>query len=800
MNTANPLASRPMRWSGHFLTFMAMAVASLAHAQCSTTITTFPYTEGFEAAPAWTSGGSGNDWAWGSPSKPVINGAGGGTNCWVIGGLTASTYSPGQQSWLESPCFDLTALPFPYISFKLFWECERTFDGLGFQYSLDQGATWNNVGSVTDQPDCYTQNWFNTATINNLFQASPPEGWSGRIGATVGNCEGGLGSADWVTASLCLAFLTGEPSVKFRFIFGAGTTCNGYDGVAVDDIYIGEAPVGPEAFQFSCYADELEITSTPECGTAWSWDFDDPASGAANTSQDQLPTHFFSAPGTYTVTLTQSYACRSPRVMAVDITILDLEIIVTQPTCAGNDGALEAIVSGTSAPISYLWNPGGFNTSSISGLEPGNYAFVANAPGACPIGPGQLITLSPASEAPVVTSSFTPPTCNGAADGSIVITVTGGTPGYAYDWSPAVSTGATASDLAAMTYTCTVVDAADCSTSVSVTLTEPAPLSVTAQDDVAICAGDALTLTATASGGTAPYTFTWSPEGPDVTPAVTTTYTVGATDANGCTGTAQDVVVSVGDVDPPVFTLTDTLGCAPHCVSFAAVNSAGVLLWDLGDGTLTEGPTNVQHCYTAGGTYTVSLTATTAEGCSGTWTLVDAVDVLPTPSAAFVASPPISTIEEPTITFVDQSTGADALSWLFGVGDAGSQETAPSFTYDSVACYTVSLTASNALGCNSTATSLVCIEPAFTLWVPNAFTPNGDAINDLFLPITSVTAPREFELLIFNRWGEEVFRAERPDATWDATGAPDGIYAWRLRMRDTLGDVHERAGHVTVLR
>ncbi|MBL7981905.1 MAG: PKD domain-containing protein [Flavobacteriales bacterium] len=779
---------------------MACTISGMVYGQCTTTIGAFPYTEGFEAAPAWTSGGVGNDWAWGTPAKPVINGAGGGNNCWVVGGLTGSNYSPGQQSWLESPCFDLTALPFPYISFKLFWECERTYDGLGFQYSLDQGATWSNVGSVTDQPDCYTQNWFNTPAINNLFQASPPEGWSGRIGPTVGNCEGGQGSAGWVTSSFCLAFLSGEASVKFRFIFGAGTTCNSYDGVAVDDIYIGEAPVEPIFFQYSCYADELEITGTSDCGTAWSWDFGDPASGAANTSQEQLPTHVFSAPGTYTVTLTQGYACRSPQVISTSITILDLEIITTQPTCAGNDGALEALVTGTSAPISYLWNPGGFTTSSITGLGPGNYAFVANAPGACPIGPGTLITLSPAAAAPEISSSVVEPSCSGAADGSITLTVTGGTPDLTYTWAPAVSTSGTANALAAGTYTCTVVDATACSTAVSVTLEGPEPVTITAQDDAAICAGDAITLTATASGGTAPYTFTWSPEGPAVTPAATTTYIVGATDANGCAGNAQEVVVSVGDVDPPVFSLDDPLGCTPHCVSFEVESGGGELLWDLGDGTQTNGPAELQHCYTAGGTYTVSLTATTPEGCSSTWTLVDAVDVLPSPIAAFIASPAVTTIEEPTITFIDQSTSADNISWLFGVGDAGSLEENPSFTYDSVGCYTVQLLATNLLGCSSTVTSEVCIEPAFALWVPNAFTPNGDAINDLFGAITTVSAPLAFELLIFNRWGQEVFRAESPDAAWDAAGVPDGIYAWRLRMRDTLGGVHERAGHVNVLR
>ena len=77
-----------------------------------------------------------SDWAWGTPSHPSINTAAEGTKGWFVGSLSGTYYEFGQQSWLESPCFDFTALQYPYISFKLYWECERQYDGLGFQYSL----------------------------------------------------------------------------------------------------------------------------------------------------------------------------------------------------------------------------------------------------------------------------------------------------------------------------------------------------------------------------------------------------------------------------------------------------------------------------------------------------------------------------------------------------------------------------------------------------------------------------------------------------------------------------------------
>jgi hypothetical protein len=99
-------------------------------AQCPIGINSFPFIEGFETTNGgWVSGGTGNDWAWGTPAKPVISGAGGGTRSWVVGGLTGSSYTNGEASWLQSPCFDFTNLQYPYIEFKVFWEMEQQFDG-----------------------------------------------------------------------------------------------------------------------------------------------------------------------------------------------------------------------------------------------------------------------------------------------------------------------------------------------------------------------------------------------------------------------------------------------------------------------------------------------------------------------------------------------------------------------------------------------------------------------------------------------------------------------------------------------
>ena len=357
-------------------------------AQCSSGISSFPYNEGFEVSDGgWVSGGAGNDWAWGSPSKPVISAAGGGTKCWIVGGLTVSSYTNAEASWLQSPCFDFTNVLYPYIELKVFWEMEQQFDGGSFQYSIDNGNTWVNVGAVSDASNCLNSNWFNFSPINYLSPlTSVRDGWSGNIQPTAGSCKGGNGSNGWVTAKHTMPYLAGMPSVLFRFLFGAGTICNNYDGFAVDDILISEAPPNVAAFSYSCINNNTaNFTNTSAlCPTGFSWDFGDPASGVNNTATTPNPSHTFSAPGKYTVTLTVSGPGNAASTVTRDINIITVNVIMSSAAnCQTNTGG--SLLASAGAPglqLNYLWNTNppqtdfiainlgyGFYTLTVSGVD-----------------------------------------------------------------------------------------------------------------------------------------------------------------------------------------------------------------------------------------------------------------------------------------------------------------------------------------------------------------------------------------------------------------------------------------------
>lgn len=309
-------------------------------------------------------GGTGSDWAWGIPSKPVIQTAGSGSRCWIVGGLTGSSYTNGEASWLQSPCFNFTNLRFPYLSMKIFWEMERQFDGASFQYSIDDGATWITLGSANETANCLNTNWFNFGPITYLSPLTTTrDGWSGNIQPASGSCRAGNGSNGWVIATHSIIQLAGEPSVIFRFIFGAGTICNNYDGFAVDDIYIGEAPPNNAAFTYSCTnGNTVNFTNTSAlCPDSFNWSFGDIASGTNNSSTSENPTHTFSGSGVYTVTLTVAGPGNASSTISKDITILGLTTsIIKEADCQTNTGGSASVtITGAAVliPITGIQHP-----------------------------------------------------------------------------------------------------------------------------------------------------------------------------------------------------------------------------------------------------------------------------------------------------------------------------------------------------------------------------------------------------------------------------------------------------------
>lgn len=516
------------------LFFTILTGVGSAYAQpCAGAINIFPYNEGFEAGDGgWIAGGTSSDWAWGTPSKPVITGAGGGNRCWITGGLTGSSYNNGENSWLMSPCFDLSSLQNPEIRFKIFWETEQRFDGAAFQYSTDGGNNWTLLGNTSSNNNCNAANWYNTGSITYLGNIN---GWTGNIQPNSGSCPGGNGSGAWLTARHTLSALAGQSNVRFRFLFGAGTTCNAFNGFAVDDISIASVSPTPVTITSSCITtNQLQFAATGNCpGSSHSWNFGDPASGTGNTSNSASPVHTFSAPGAYTVTLTTTSANGISATVTKDIVIIDASGQTNWPGRCMNlpDATLTVTASGSATGYIYSWdtNPPQ-TTTSVSNIGPGTYNVTVNAINACSAGVVfYLFPSQPLVNVPDVKDA----SCSGN-DGSITANVSGGTAPYTYLWSNG-NTGATIQNLAPGTYGVNITDAAGCTVqTMNITIRiNQSSLQVNLGEDAAYCNNQNILL----SPGSFD-TYLWQDGSTGSTFTVTGggTYWVQVTNANGCSG------------------------------------------------------------------------------------------------------------------------------------------------------------------------------------------------------------------------------------------------------------------------
>lgn len=193
-----------------------------------------PYFQNFEKGTGmWTSGGAASSWVLGAPIKSIIDTASvGGSNCWTTGLTTG--YNTNEQSYIESPCFDLTGMDSlnTAVSFDIWWNCERDYDGLSFQVSTDNGSTWNKLGNYGEGINWYNDTVITTTAVQTYLDGS--HNWSGRNSSYDG-------SGGWLKASHLLPSNLFTGNVKFRFAFASDYAVVD-DGVAIDNFGIHELP------------------------------------------------------------------------------------------------------------------------------------------------------------------------------------------------------------------------------------------------------------------------------------------------------------------------------------------------------------------------------------------------------------------------------------------------------------------------------------------------------------------------------------------------------------------------------
>jgi gliding motility-associated-like protein len=259
------------------------------------------------------------------------------------------------------------------------------------------------------------------------------------------------------------------------------------------------------------------------------------------------------------------------------------------------------------------------------------------------------------------------------------------------------------------------------------------------------------------------------------------------------------------------FSASGNFGCQPIEVSFQNASSNlenPSYLWDFGDGS-TGTDANPTHMYPVPGIYDITLTVTNSTGCINTLTISDLVEVYEVPVADFEADPQAATIDNPTIKFTEMINIPFALiKWDFGDSSNVSTEPNPRHTYGAPGSYLVVVYTETEHGCWDRDTLEIGIVEDIKIFVPNAFTPNGDGLNDCFM-IGGTTGDIVdlFRIIIFNRWGTEIIDRPitDPNCIWDGKDMsgnvmPGDTYVFRIFGKNFRGAKKVYEGMVMLVK
>ncbi|HHH54191.1 MAG TPA: PKD domain-containing protein [Bacteroidetes bacterium] len=257
------------------------------------------------------------------------------------------------------------------------------------------------------------------------------------------------------------------------------------------------------------------------------------------------------------------------------------------------------------------------------------------------------------------------------------------------------------------------------------------------------------------------------------------------------------------------FQPTHYLGCTPVEISFnnttTPFSSGYKIIWDFGDGSI-DTSYSPKHLFDQEGLYTVKVRVISPNGCSVEDDFDNLLEIRKGPFADFEYEPENPNILNPKITFINNSEGAEYYNWEFGTGDF-SFEFEPEYIYPDTGFYYAQLVATAENHCDDTIVKRIYISPDLTLFFPNAFTPNGDGVNDEFFPKgVNSQYVQKYNLTIWDRWGGLVFETNNLEESW--TGAknntgrilPQGVYVYKFSYLNPKKLLIKGKGFVTLIK
>ncbi|MBL4706511.1 MAG: gliding motility-associated C-terminal domain-containing protein, partial [Flavobacteriales bacterium] len=420
--------------------------------------------------------------------------------------------------------------------------------------------------------------------------------------------------------------------------------------------------------------------------------------------------------GTYDLVVQDGNNCSAiDQVILLEPAVLTMTFSATDAICNGYcDGTANVIIGGGVLPYNYGWTTGaGITATNSSGLCAGSFDLIVTDDHSCIIDTIAFVINEPVPF--VITSVIVlDELCTGDCQGSINVTAPGAS-SFALNGGTNTQTTGLFTALCAGTYTINILDPSGCVTDTTVTIGQPTPITITPGNDTTICMGGTANIGAIAAGGTSGYVYDWGgagvTSGVAVNPTTTTTYSVFATDANGCNSSSVDITVNVLDPMAPQ-AWTDASICPGETVQIQAEGNGGdgnySFLWTNGQDATTM--SNFQEMVSP--LVTTQYIVIISDGCE-TPDVTDTVTitVLPTPDLLFSVDN-YDGCTPLTVNFSNDTdpTMVSACEWDFGDGTS-TTNCNPSHTYTIPGCYDVWFKVDSPDGCVSDTllTSYICV-------------------------------------------------------------------------------------------
>lgn len=583
-----------------------------------------------------------------------------------------------------------------------------------------------------------------------------------------------------------------------------------------------------------CEGTNFTLNGNAAAGATYSWS--GPAAYSSSMQNPTLNSVLPSASGAYTLTATITSGTVSCIATAVtNAVVIPVNPVNVSPSmisiCEPNPFTLNANATGAT---SYQWSgPGSYNSGlqnpTINNAVPGMtgiYTVTASFTG----GPVvcQSTNTVDVTVKPLLVFGF-PQQANVCGNGTISVPGPAGATSYTWNGPNSYTSNnqnlniPNAATNMSGVYSLTV-DANGCFTNGNVNITVLTPISfVNVSPNKTICQGDADSLYTQITGGSGTYNISWSPGsglsntngGSTIaSPATTTQYTISAADI-GCPSAAINAFVTV-NVNPkpvPNIVASQIAGCVPLCINLNSNSNpqAVGVGWDFSHGLTASGDI-IDLCFNNAGTYPITTTITDINGCKSVTTANFVITAYPRPQPGFNWNPTEISVIENMATFYGSSASGSITTYYWDFGDGlgnpdnnSSTAANPTHQFSGAGTFPVTVVMTNIWGCTDTLIRAVNVIEDFTMYIPNAFSPNGDGLNDVFQPKGMGWKPNMYEFLIYDRWGNLIFKTTDYTKGWDGTIkgqlCPTDVYVWRIRAESgSTGKQKELAGHVTLMK